>query len=298
MNTMANEAPILRTALKTYPHTSAIKSGELADPRVQLDFVPVDPIYRAFAPMARQQTYDVSEMAIVTYLQAKAYGKPLVLLPTVVAARMQQGCLVYDGRHGATTLAGLHGARIGVRAYSQTTGMWVRGILANTYGVDINKVEWVTFEGAHLAEYDDPAIARRAPEGKTMLGMLQDGEIDAAIFGNDLPTDANIRPVIPDHVAADQDWYARHHQVPINHVVVMHRAVAERHRDAAQAVYDLLERGKALAPPTPADRLPSGIAGLRDRLELVLDFCRQQHLLPRPLTVDEILEDSLEFIAA
>jgi 4,5-dihydroxyphthalate decarboxylase len=257
--------------LKTYPHTRAIKTGELSDPRVRLDCIEVDPIYRAFAPMARQQAYDVSEMAIVTYLQAKAYGKPLVLLPTVVAARLQQGCLVYDARHGSLTLADLRGARIGVRAYSQTTGMWVRGIMAQTYGVEADQVEWITFEDAHLEEYVDPADATRAPAGKTMLGMLRDGEIDAAVFGNDLPTDDNIRPVITDHAAADQAWHASHGQVPINHVVVMRRDVAERHREAARAVYELLERGKASAPPTPADRLPGGVAALRGRLELVLD---------------------------
>jgi 4,5-dihydroxyphthalate decarboxylase len=292
---MAHDIPTLRTVFKTYPHTKAIKSGELRDPRVRLDCIEVDPIYRAFAPMARQQAYDVSEMAIVTYLQAKAYGKPLVLLPTVVAARLQQGCLVYDARRGPLTLADLPGARIGVRAYSQTTGMWVRGILADTYGVDVAAIEWVTFEDAHLEEYVDPPMATRAPVGKTMLGMLLDGEIDAAIFGNDLPKDDAIRPVIPDPAAADQAWHARHGQVPINHVVVMRRDVAERHPEAARAVYELLERGKALAPPTPADRLPSGIAGLRDRLGLVLDFCGRQGLLPRPLMLDEIFADAQAF---
>lgn len=295
---MSSEIPTLRTVLKTYPHTRAIKAGELSDPRVRLDCIEIDPIHRAFAPMAREQAYDVSEMAIVTYLQAKAYGKPLVLLPSVVAARMQQGCLVYDARHGERSVANLEGARIAVRAYSQTTGMWVRGILANTYGVDVDRIEWVTFEDAHLAEYAAPPIARRAPAGKTMLGMLRDGEVDAAIFGNDLPKDDYIRPVIPDHGAADQAWYARHRQVPVNHVVVMHRPVAERWPQAAQAMYELLERGKAMAPPTPADRLPGGVIALRDRLGLVLEFCQQQRLLPRPMTLDEIFEDSLAFINA
>ena len=81
----------LKTALKTYPHTRALKNGELTDPAIELVFEDVEPIHRAFAPMARRQAYDVSELAIVTYLQAKAYGKPVVLLPTVVAARFQQG---------------------------------------------------------------------------------------------------------------------------------------------------------------------------------------------------------------
>ncbi len=293
---MDHAIPILRTVLKTYPHTKPIKSGELTDPRVRLDCLEIDPIYRAFAPMAREQVYDVSEMAIVTYLQARAYGKPLVLLPTVVAARLQQGCLVYDARRGQLTPDRLAGARIGVRSYSQTTGMWVRGILADTYGVDTAAVHWVTFEDAHLEEYVDPPIATRAPAGKTMLGMLADGELDAAIFGNDLPAGDWVRPVIPDPAAADQAWYARHRQVPVNHVVVMRRDVAERHRGAARAVYDLLERGKALAPPTPADRLPSGVAALREPLGLVIDYATRQGLLPRSLSVDEILADSLAFM--
>jgi 4,5-dihydroxyphthalate decarboxylase len=294
---MATDIPTLRAALKTYPHTQAIKNGELADPRVRLDCLDIDPIYRAFAPMAQHQAYDVSEMAIVTYLQAKAYGKPLVLLPTVVAARLQQRCIVYNARRGPMTLADLPGARVGVRAYSQTTGMWVRAILAGTYGVALDKINWITFEDAHLAEYTDPPFATRAPQGKTMLAMLRDGELDAAIFGNDLPQDPDIRPLIADAAAADQAWYAHHRQVPVNHVVVMSRAAAERHPDAVQGVYDLLNRGKALAPPSPVDRLPSGIAALRAPLAKVLDACHAQLLLPRRLTPDEIFADSLEFIA-
>jgi 4,5-dihydroxyphthalate decarboxylase len=296
---MTIEIPTLRTALKTYPHTRMIKNGELADPRVRLDCLDIDPIHQVFAPMVRHNAYDVSEMAIVTYLQARCYGKPLVLLPTVVAARLQQGCLVYSTRHGKTlTLADLPGARVGVRTWSQTTGMWVRGILAETHGVEIGKVDWITFEDGHLAEYSDPPLATRAPAGKKMLQMLRDGELDAAIFGNDLPRDEDIRAVIPDAAAADQAWYARHHQVPVNHVVVMHRPVAERHPGAAQAVYDLLERGKAMAPPTLADRLPGGFDALRGPLALTLEFCKQQRLLPRPLTLEEIFADSLEFVAA
>jgi 4,5-dihydroxyphthalate decarboxylase len=291
------DAPILRTALKNYPHTLDIKSGKLADPRVVLDCVDVDPIYRAFAPMARRQEYDVSEMAIVTYLQAKAYGKPLIMLPTVVAARLQQGCIVYNAKRGPLTLADLPGKRVGVRAYSQTTGMWVRGILGNTYGVPLEQVEWVAFEDSHLAEYTDPAFVSRAPADRKMLAMLRDGELDAAIFGNDLPSEDGITALIPDPQQADRAWYQRHRLVPPNHVVVMRRDVAERHPDAVRAVYDLLARGKAAAPPTePANRLPTGIEALRAPLALTLDYCMQQQLLPRQLTLDEIFADSKQFL--
>ena len=146
----------LKTVLKRYPHTERLIAGEITDPRVRLDFVNVDPIYRAFAPMARAQVYDVSEMAVVTYLQARAYDKPLFLLPTVVASRLQQKCLVYNRNRRAMTLDDIVGKKVGVRAYSQTTGMWVRAILAGTYGIPTNRVTWVTFEEGHLAEYEAP----------------------------------------------------------------------------------------------------------------------------------------------
>src|SRR5207247_8818674 len=66
---------------------------------------------------------------------------------------------------------------VGVRAYTQTTGTWVRGFLADDYGVDVNRIRWVTFEDPHLAEYKDPEIVERAPEGKTLKQMLLDGQI-------------------------------------------------------------------------------------------------------------------------
>jgi 4,5-dihydroxyphthalate decarboxylase len=290
-------APILRTALKNYPHTLGIKTGRIIDPRVVLDCVDIDPIYRAFAPMARRQEYDVSEMAIVTYLQAKAYGKPLIMLPTVVAARLQQGCIVYNANRGPLTLADLPGKRVGVRAYSQTTGMWVRGILANTYGVPLEQVNWVSFEDSHLAEYSDPSFVTRAPADRKMLDMLLQGELDAAIFGNDLPSGDGITALIPDARQADLAWYQRHRLVPPNHVVVVRRDVAERDPEAVRAVYELLKRGKAAAPATdPANRLPTGIEALRAPLALTLEYCAQQQLLPRQLTLEEIFADSKQFM--
>src|SRR5450830_117844 len=289
----------LTAALKTYPHTAAIKDGTLNDPRVVLTCPDVEPIYRAFAPMARQQKYDVSEMAIVTYLQAKAYGKPLIMLPTVVAARLQQACIVYNARHRKMTVADLPGARVGVRAYSQTTGMWVRGILADTYGVPLEEVQWVSFEDSHLAEYRDPPWVRKAAAEQRMLAMLEAGELDCAIFGNDLPSADGILPLIANAAEADSRWYQEHQLVPPNHVVVMHQDVAERHPEALRAVYDLLKRGKAAAPPaTPANRLPTGSEAIRKALALTLDYCQRQQLLPRRLDIDEIFADSLAILGA
>jgi 4,5-dihydroxyphthalate decarboxylase len=288
----------LKTALKTYPHTQALKAGELTDPAVELVFEDVEPIHRAFAPMARRQAYDVSEMAIVTYLQAKAYGKPVVLLPTVVAARFQQGCIIYNAQRGQLDVGGLAGKKVGVRAYTQTTGMWVRAILGQTYGVPLEQIDWVTIEGSHLEEYRDPSFVRRA-EGKQLLAMLRAGELDAAILGNDLPDEPGLEPLIPDAAAADRAWYAQHRYVPINHVVVVTKSLANTEPQAMRAVYDLLCRGKAsVAMDTTGkpEKLLFGYEALRGPLEETLAFCEQQQLLPRKLTVDEIFADSLAIL--
>ena len=290
------QPPRLKTALKTYAHTRALKAGDLTDPAVELLFEEIEPIHRAFAPMARRQAFDVSELAIVTYLQAKAYGKPLVLLPAVVAARLQQGCIIYNAQRGKLDVSSLAGKKVGVRAYSQTTGMWVRAILNQTYGVSLDEIEWVTIEGSHLEEYHDPAFVHHATPGKQLLTMLRQGELDAAILGNDLPDDPSLKPLIDNAAAADREWYALHRYVPINHVVVVTKAVADAHPQAVRAVYDLLKRGKAAAAAENAgkpDKLLFGYDALRAPLEETLAFCEQQQLLPRKLTIDEIFADSI-----
>jgi 4,5-dihydroxyphthalate decarboxylase len=298
MNTEA-EVPRLLSVLKTYAHTSKLKSGELADPRVQLDFVEVEPIHRAFAPMARTQAYDVSEMAIVTYLQAKAYNKPLVLLPAVVAARLQHGCIIYNAERGLLTPAELAGKKVGVRAYTQTTGMWVRAILAQSYGVSLEQIEWVTFEGSHLDAYQEPSFSHRAAADAKLLPMLRAGELDAAILGNDLPDEAALKPLIVDAKAAGVAWRQQHGYVPINHMVVMRQSVVEQYPQALRAVYELLKRGKIQAQAAAAgepDKLPFGVAALREPMQEILDFCASQQLLPRKLTVDEIFETCIEVL--
>jgi 4,5-dihydroxyphthalate decarboxylase len=298
----STQAVRLKTALKTYPHTRALKAGGLTDPAVELMLEEIEPIHRAFAPMARRQAYDVSEMAIVTYLQAKALGKPVVLLPFVVAARFQQGCLIYNTDRGMLDVAGLAGKKVGVRAYSQTTGMWVRAILSQTYGVPLDQIEWITVEGAHLEEYRDPTFVRNAGPGKHLVSMLRSGEIDAAILGNDLPDEPQFKPVIVDVMTADRAWYAAHRYVPINHVVVVTKAIAaiaDANPQAVRAVYDLLKRGMASVAAENVgkpDKLLLGYDALREPLEETLAFCEQQQLLPRKLTVDEIFADSLNVL--
>jgi 4,5-dihydroxyphthalate decarboxylase len=287
------ERPILRSVLGNYPHTRALKLGALRSPDVELQFTTVEPVHKAFAPMVRRAEYDLCELAIVTYLQAKAYGKPVVLLPVVVASRLQRGCLIHHRAHGLVTPASLAKSRIGVRAYTQTTGMWVRAHLAEDYGLPIEKMRWITRDGAHVEEYFDPPIVEHAPTDKSLPDMLRDGEIEAAILGNDLPKDDEFAPVIQDHAAVDRTWYSQHGFMPINHIVVVSQDAARTKPDAVRAAYDLLKRAHAEAP-VPADGLRPTMFGferLRQPIQFTLDTCRRQLLLPRALSVDELFAD-------
>jgi 4,5-dihydroxyphthalate decarboxylase len=260
-----------------------------------LSFVDVSPIHRAFAPMAREQKFDVSEMAIVTALQAIAYGKPLLPLPVAMAARFQQGCLIARRSRVPTRPADLAGRRIAVRAYSQTTGVWLRGILENDYGLAADAVRWITQEGAHVAEYRDPPWVERAPSGRSLADLLRNGDVDAAIFGNDLPDDPDFAPVIADPDAAAREWYAKHGVVPINHILVVRKDVAMAHADAIRELWTLVHVAKPQVRQDH-DMAPIGIAAMRRALTEMLTYCEQQALLPRTMTVDEVFAESIEVL--
>src|ERR1700754_1752795 len=99
----------LRTLLGDYPCTSALKKGAIRSDPVTLDFADYSPTHKGFKPMVREQAFDVSELAIVTYLMAKSVGKPMVLLPDVVVARSQHAYALTNARHGVLKPADLNG---------------------------------------------------------------------------------------------------------------------------------------------------------------------------------------------
>uniref|UniRef100_UPI0022EB3967 ABC transporter substrate-binding protein n=1 Tax=Falsiroseomonas oryzae TaxID=2766473 RepID=UPI0022EB3967 len=238
----------LQVAIGRTKRTEALFAGAIADPALPLDLPAIAPISRAFAPMVREGRYPVSEMAIATFLMAKHAGVDMVLLPCVLAARFQESALLCRADGPIAGPADLRGKRIGVRAYSQTTGMWLRGILQESFGIPAEAMRWVTFEDAHLAAYRDPPWAERAPAGAKLEGMLKAGEIDAAIFGNDMPDDPAFRPVFADAAAAGEAFRARHGFVPVNHLLVARRDIARDRAADLVTLVALLQRAGAEAP--------------------------------------------------
>jgi 4,5-dihydroxyphthalate decarboxylase len=285
-------APVtLRIALGDYPHTLPLKKGEIVSPWLKLDFVEVKPMHQAFKPMVRAHAYDASEMALVTYLQAVAYHKGLKLLPAAMLARFQHGAMLYNAERGSLGPADLPGKRIGVRSYSQTTAVWVRGILANDYRVDLSGVQWVTFEDGHVAEAKDPPGVIRAKPGEDITQMLVDGALDAAIYGAALPKDERLKSVVADPDTAARAWYEEHRLVPVNHMVVVTEELARSTPDAVAELYRLLEAGRKLAGEPPIgqpDTAPFGKGANTPCLELLASYALQQGLTPRKLAIDEL----------
>lgn len=281
----------LVTALGSKAWRSSLDAAQAQASGFALTYVDASPIHRAFAPMAREQKFDVSEMAIVTALQAIAFAKPLLLLPVTIAARFQQRCLIARRSGAPLKVEDLPGRRIGVRAYTQTTGVWIRGILQNDYGIAPDAVRWVTQEGAHLAEYQDPAWVERASAGRSLIDLLRAGDIDAAILGNDLPDDPDLVPVIPDPEAAAQQWFAKHAIVPINHMLMVRKDVAIAHPEQIRELWRTLQRAEP--PAKNGLRMTAvGLTANRRALETVLAYCEQQSLLPVKLDVDGIFADT------
>jgi 4,5-dihydroxyphthalate decarboxylase len=274
----------LRTLLGDHPCTAALKNGAIKSASVVFDFVDYSPTNKGFKPMVREQAFDVSEMAIVTDLMAKSFAKPMVLLPDVVLARFQHGFALYNAKQGTLKPADLNGKRVGIRSFTTTTGAWLRGILANDYGVDLNSIDWVTFENAHVAEYVD--TTKRAAAGKQIIQMLLDGELDAVL--GEKVEHPDLKPLFADVPAEEKAWFAKHTVVPINHMVVVSKTLTDNHPEIVREVHRLLTESAAHSPAgprfEPAEMLRS--------LQMITRYAAQQQLIPREYAVDELFDDA------
>src|SRR5262245_35361233 len=254
----------LRTLLGDHPGTAALKNGSIRSDLIEFDFAQYSPTHKGFKPMVREGAFDVSEMAIVTYLMAKSFGKPMVLLPDVVLARFQHGHALYNAKRAKLAPRGLNGKRVGIRSFTTTTGAWLRGILANDYGVDLDSIDWVTFEDAHVAEFAD--TTRRAPAGKQIIQMLIDGELDAVL--GEKSDHPDLKPLFADAAAEEKAWFAKHEVEPINHMVVVSKALSEQHPDMVREVHRMLAESAAASSAAPRfDR-----SEMQRSLELIINY--------------------------
>ena len=260
-----------------YPVTRLFKQ------KAPFEFADVKVPNTAFKRVVRDLEFDLAELAIMTFLLAKVHGKPLRLLPAVVTSRFQHPLLVFNAeKNRFNSPKDLEGRKVGQRSYSVTTATWIRGILADQYGVDLSKIRWVTFEEPHVAEFRDPPNVQKMDAGKDVTQMLLAGEIDAAILGA-APTDPRLKPLFPDPEAAAAEWKTKYGAIQINHMLVVKENIS-----AAQAseFYALMKQSREAAGNPAAN--PFGIEENRRNLEVAIDCIYRQNMLPRRPTVEEL----------
>lgn len=290
----------LRSAFADYPHTAALKDGRMTSDRVAFDFEAVEPITRAFRRMVRTGDFDLCEIAVTTLAQAHFYNKGLTALPVVVMRGFHHHALMCPTGSPLRGPEDLRGKRIGVRAFSQTTGVWLRGILLDDHGVDHRDITWVTAEDAHVAEYPDPPNVMRIRPDQDLRTMLLNGEIDAgvALVGID---ESKIRSVFPDPEAAAAAWYHKTGAYPVNHVICVKTALLEAHPWLAAELFRLFLAAKATATePSMEERfrslvggdpLPYGLEANRSGIEICVRYATEQGLVPEAYAPEVLFAD-------
>jgi 4,5-dihydroxyphthalate decarboxylase len=307
----------LTTAIATYGHTQPLKDGSLQSERVVLEHVDVSPITSAFRRMVRKLEFDVAEMALSTYLCARAYQKPITALPVFLLRRFEHGAIVYNVKAGMQLPTDLHERKVGVRSYTLTPGVWVRGILQSAYGVDLKRVQWVIFGDEHVQEYVMPPHVVSAPAGNDLVSALLAGEVDAAIGVRNIDS-PDIQPLIPDTQNAAIAYYRQTGIYPISHLVVVKDELLAANPWLAEELFALFKAAKdhylgqldgsgPLAPSDASmqemrriighDPLRYGMAPNVKSLEAFIRFNVEQQVIPHQVEVEELFPSRVHALA-
>jgi len=300
----------LHTALATRGHTQAIKDGTVTPRTFAFDFEEVPVIIRAFRRMVRDLDFDICELAITTYLCARAYGKALTAIPVFPMRAFHHGAILYNTNVGVRVAKDLEGRRVGVnRGYTVTTGVWARSILQHEHGVDLSKVTWVLSGDEHVAEFQPPPNVISIEPGTTLEQQLESGEIAAAIG---IQVDAaHVKPLVPNAREAGLAALRDRTIYPINHTVVVRNDVLETNPDlpgdlftalvdAKRTYVDALKAGRVEGADAThlrvmeliGDPLPYGIEPNRTTLEALMQYAVEQRIIPRRVAVEDLFAPS------
>ena len=317
----------LTIALATGGHTAALKNGNIPIDGVDARFVEVVPIIAAFRRMVRDVEFDVCELAPTTYLIARALGAPFIALPIFVMRRFHHGGFVVRPDSGIKIPKDLEGKRVGVRAYSVTTGVWTRGIFENEYGLDPSKVTWVVDDEEHVTALKLPDNVIHAPAGQSLASMMASGKLQAGFTGPagigraGAPTAnweqggqtpaQNYPELIENSAAVEADWYRRTGIYPIHGTIVVKTDVLQKHPHVARRLYDAFTRAKdgyvetlkrgagdtdndgryRALMPLVGDPLPYGMKANRASIDALMTYALQQKLIPERMPLEQAFFD-------
>ncbi len=305
--------PKFKTVTRTQGNNQALKDGSVKPKTFAFEFEDVPVLVDGFRRMVRGLEFDISEMAITTYICAKAHGKRMTALPIFLVRAFHHGAIMVNTNVGIRSPKDLEGKRIGVnRGYTVTTGVWARSVLQDEHGVDLSKITWVLSGDEHVAEYQPPANVVPIEPGKKMSEMLINGELTAAIgIEVDHP---DVKPLIANGLDAGLSALQSRGHYPINHLMVIKDEVLAAHPDLAEGVFNAFVESKRIylqrlnaghiEKPTvidamhqrvmeiTGDPLPYGIAPNRLVLEDLIGHALKQRIITRALSIDELFASS------
>ncbi|MDO8437839.1 MAG: hypothetical protein Q7S69_06770 [Nitrosomonadaceae bacterium] len=310
----------LKTVTRSQGNNQALKDGTVQPHGFSFDFEEVPVLIDAFRRMVRALEFDVSEMALTTYLCARAHGKRFTALPIFLVRAFHHGAIVYNTKVGIRSPKDLEGRRVGVnRGYTVTTGLWARSVLQNQYGVDLNKITWVLSGDEHVAEYRPPDNVVPIETGRKMADMLASGELAAAIgIEVDSP---DVAQLIPDAKEAGFEALRQSGHYPINHLIVVKDEVLDAHPELAAQIFHAFAEAKNLYVQrlrngqidkpsavdevyrrvmqiTGTDPLPYGIAPNRSMLEQAVQSALAQGIITQPVEIDALFAPATQGLVA
>lgn len=317
----------LSLACWNYDRTQALAQGTVQPDGIDLNLQILE-VEETFFRMLRHREFDAAEMSLSSYCVSLSRSNPaFIALPVFPSRMFRHGCIFVSAKSGIERPQDLVGKRIGVPEYQMTAPVWIRGVLADEYGVDPASVTYFTGGEEQPGreeklKLDLPERFKVVPIGpdQTLSQMLADGEIDALHTAR-IPSTFYTRPdkvrrLFPDFVSVEQDYFRRTALFPIMHVVALRRDVYQANRWIARAlfkafveaqarVYDELRVTASLKTMLPwqvaaveqatslmgPDWWPYGVERNRAVLDTFLRYHHEQGLSPRRLAVEELFAE-------
>ncbi|MEX0603483.1 MAG: ABC transporter substrate-binding protein [Marinobacter sp.] len=310
---MSDSSRALKTVTRTQGNNTALKDGRVKPEGFSFEFEEVPVLPQAFRRMVRELEFDVSEMALTTYLTAREHGVAFTALPIFLVRGFHHGAILMNVNAGITTPKDLEGKKVGVnRGYTVTTGVWARAILQDQYGVDLDKITWVLSGDEHVQSWQAPGNVIPLEDGKKIEDMLANGELPAAIgVSSDHP---DVQPLIANATEVGLETLRTSGHYPINHLVVIRNDVLNKNPDVAVAVFNAFAESKRLyleqlkagsiEKPTAIDRLhsqvsevigdplPYGIEPNRKVLEELIGHATRQQILRKPVKLNDVFAEA------
>ncbi len=318
---MPNEKVRLSIAVAEYPHTSAVRSGSITIEGVDPEILTIKPQIGAFRRMIRNLEFDVCELAPTTYMIARSYGYPIIALPIFVLRRFHHSGLLVRPEAGIKVPKDLEGKKVGVRAYSVTTGVWTRQVLIEEFGLDSSKVNWVVDDEEHVTELKLPPNVTHTREGVSLADMMADGELVAGFHGNagvgrsGSPTggwkevEAHYPDMFPNATELEAEYFKRTGIYPMHGTIVMKESVYKENPWVAKSLFDAFSKAKREWLPTldapelkdasdkkyvelrkivGSDPLPYGIESNLPTIKALEETAFKQGLTTKRMSVDEL----------